>query len=100
MPLFCIIGRDAPGSTEKRERLMEKHLVHLKTLNKEKRLIVAGPFFDGQTSDSHYCGTLLIVDFKTLEQARYWFEQDPYYQQGVYKTLEIFPYIDAMPYCE
>ena len=99
MALFCIIGYDAVGSAEKREIHKETHIKYLQKLNQEKRLLTVGPFFSGNTTDSPATGSLYIVDFDTLEEARTWFEQDAYYQSGIYKTLDVRPYIDAMPYC-
>ncbi len=99
MPLFCIIGHDAPGATEKRNRLLQAHIQYLSKLKQQNRLMAVGPLFSGKTSESEYSGSMLLVEFDTIEEARAWYEQDDYYLAGVYQTLEVRPYIDAMPFC-
>lgn len=101
MSLFVIIGRDEEKSAEKRETHLDAHLQALQKLNREKRLFSAGPIYksDSSTDDADICGSILIVDFETLTDAKAWFEAEAYYTAGIYKEYEIKPYLDAMPYC-
>ncbi len=98
MSLFCIIGRDADGSAEKRDIYMDDHVKHLTMLNQQKKLFAAGPLMISAEENSPACGSLLIVDFENIEAVKQWFYKDPYYTSGVYKTTEVIPYIDAMSF--
>ena len=102
MSLFVIIARDTENSTAKRAEHLEAHLEALRALNREKKLFAAGPIYQGEASndDADMCGSILIVDFDTLANAKAWFESDAYYTAGIYQNYEINPYLDAMPYCE
>ncbi len=101
MSLFCIIAKDVKDSAKKRQIHLDAHLEALQKLNREKRLFSAGPIYKGETSTNNadMCGSLLIVDFESLADAKAWFESEAYQQAGVYQSFEMKPYLDAMPYC-
>lgn len=99
MSLFCIIGYDAAGSIVKRAQLLEKHLEYLRSLNQKGELFAAGPLGSAETSDFVACGSMLVVNFDNLKAVENWFAHEPYNQAGVYKTIQIYPYKDALPFC-
>jgi len=96
MSLFCIIGHDAAGSAKKRELHLNEHLECLRVLKQEGRLFAAGPLMNSTDNDAVACGSLLIIEFKSLIDARAWFENEVYYRSGVYDTFQIKPYLDII----
>jgi len=66
--------------------------------DQQKKLFAAGPLMISEKENSPACGSLLIVDFENIETVKQWFFKDPYYMSGVYKTVDVIPYIDAMPF--
>jgi uncharacterized protein YciI len=100
MPLFCIIGFDAEGSAEKREKFVDPHLDALKKMNRAGKLFSAGPLMSSTNDNAEYCGSLLIIEAKDQKEAEAWFYQEPYYMAGVYAEVTIKPYIDAMSFCQ
>lgn len=99
MSLFCIIGYDASGSTVKREQLREEHLQYLRALNQKGDLFAAGPLMSTEKPDAIMCGSMLVVNFDTQKAVETWIAQEPYNQAGVYQTIQIHPYKDAMAFC-
>jgi len=96
MSLFCIIGIDAQQSDVKREQLREAHMEYLRLLKKADKLFSAGPLV--RVENKCYCGTVLIVEFDNQAEVEDWFAKEPFNRAGVYKKVDIYPYIDAMPY--
>lgn len=100
MPLFCIIGFDAKDSKLKREEFLEPHLEALKKMNLAGRLFAAGPLMTSTDEGAQYCGSMLIIEFDSQEQAEAWFQQEPFNLAGVYKDVTIKPYLDALHLCQ
>ena len=67
MPLFVILGHDGPRGAERRPEVRPRHLEHLRPLDREGRVLVAGPLFadDGKTPR----GSLIVLDGEHLA---YW----------------------------
>ncbi|MBS0350349.1 MAG: hypothetical protein JSR33_04020 [Proteobacteria bacterium] len=99
MSLFCIIGYDSADSTVKRDQLLEEHLQYLRVLNQKGCLLAAGPLMSTEKSDAIACGSMLVVDFDSQKSLENWFAHEPYNQAGVYKTIQIHPYRNALPFC-
>ncbi len=98
--LYAIIGRDAPGTLDQRLAVRPAHLERLKALLDEGRLILAGPLPAIDSPDpgpAGFQGSLVVVEFPTLEEARAWAEADPYVAAGVYATVEVYPFRKALP---
>ncbi|MCC2624435.1 MAG: hypothetical protein K0R14_308 [Burkholderiales bacterium] len=100
MSLFCIIAFDGPHSTPKREQHLEAHISNLKKLKQAGKLLAAGPLLKSEDEASPEQGSMLIVDFENQQQAEAWYKNDAYYLAGVYASLQVIPYLDAMPYLE
>ncbi len=100
MSLFCIIAFDAADSAIKREQHLDSHIDNLKKLKQAGKLLAAGPLLKSETKDSPEVGSMLLVDFETQQQAEEWYKKDAYYLAGVYASLQVIPYLDAMPYLE
>ncbi len=96
MSLFCIIGFNDKDTTQLREKYGALHIEHLSKLKKDGKLIAAGPLMNSESDKASASGSLLIVDFASKIEAETWFKKDSYYLNGVYESLKVIPYIDAM----
>lgn len=94
MPLFVVIGRDAPGTGEKRAATREAHLANARPLAAAGRTRFAGPLRD---SAGQPCGSVLVLEFGSLGEARSFAESDPYWTEGVFGTLEVFETVQVFP---
>lgn len=98
--LYAILGRDRPGSLEARLAARPAHLARLQALLAEGRLILAGPLpaIDApDPGDAGFQGSLLVVEFESLDAARAWADADPYVAAGVYAAVEVFPFKRVLP---
>ena len=96
MSLFAIIGHDVAGSSAQRQLTRAEHIERLQVLNREQRLVIAGPtpIEHGKTEMS---GSLIIADFVSLTAAQEWASTEPYLRDGVYSHVDIKPFVQALP---
>lgn len=87
---FVIIGHDGAEGEAKRKVHRAAHLANLERLEKQGRVILAGPLTDK-------AGSLLVLEFDTLEEAQEFARQDPYTVHGVFERLEIHPFMQVFP---
>ena len=98
--LYAILGRDAPNSLEQRLAVRPAHLARLNALLNEGRLILAGPLPAIDSPDpgpAGFQGSLVVVEFPTLEEAKAWAQADPYIAAGVYAAVEVYPFRKVLP---
>lgn len=98
--LYVLIGTDVPDSLERRRAARPAHLARLKALVEEGRLFAAGPTPAIDSPDpgpAGYSGSIVIIDFPSLEEARAWADADPYVAAGVYASVEVRPYVKVLP---
>lgn len=98
--LYAIFGRDAPNSLEHRLSARPAHLDRLNTLLAEGRLILAGPLPTIDSADpgpAGFQGSLMVVEFPTLEDAQAWAHADPYVAAGVFTAVEVYPFRKVLP---
>ena len=88
--LFVIIGHDARNGQEKRIHHRPAHLAHLGELNKQGRIVLAGPFTDG-------AGSLIVVAADSLEETWELVSRDPYVINGVFESVEVRPFKQVLP---
>jgi uncharacterized protein YciI len=97
---YMIVGEDHPNSLENRGSAREAHLARLTKLTEEGRLLVAGPLPAVDAEDpgaAGFTGSLVVVDFPSLDEARAWADQDPYVAGGVYKNVTVKPFKRVLP---
>ena len=94
MPLFVVIGRDVAGSGEKRAAVRDRHLASARPLTDAGRIRFAGPLRDEAGGP---CGSVLVLEFDSLGEARAFAESDPYWTEGVFDSLEVFETIQVFP---
>lgn len=91
--LVCFHLVDAPGMTDKRAEIRPKHKDYLAT--KKDDMFCAGPLIadDGETA----IGSLLVIDFPSIEAARAWISEEPFTKEGVYDMAKITIYNNLWP---
>jgi len=87
---FVIIGYDGPDGEAKRKVHRAVHLLNLEQLDKQRRVILAGPLADKT-------GSLLVLEFDSREDAEEFARQDPYTIHGVFERVEIHPFTQVFP---
>ncbi|MBF0182058.1 MAG: YciI family protein [Magnetococcales bacterium] len=93
---FAMIGEDHPDSLAKRLAVRPAHLERLERLQKNNRLLLAGPFpHEGETPG--FSGSLIVADFESLEACQAWANADPYFTSGVYAKVTIKPFKKVFP---
>jgi uncharacterized protein len=90
MPLFVIIGHDAPDGPTKRPDVRPRHLAHLRPLSEAGRVKLAGPFTDKT-------GSLIVVEATDLGEVWSLVAKDPYVTEGVFNTVEVKPFTQVFP---
>ncbi|MEP6606807.1 MAG: YciI family protein [Nitrosospira sp.] len=98
--LYAISGEDIPESLERRLAARTAHLDRINILQKEGRLILAGPYPAIDSPDpgpEGFSGSLIVAEFESLEAARTWAETDPYVTSGVFAKLTVKPFKKVMP---
>jgi uncharacterized protein YciI len=86
---YFIYAEDVENSNDLRAKARPAHVERLKKLQEENRLLLAGPFpaIDSEEpGDAGMTGSTIIAKFNSLEEAKEWANNDPYWQGGVYKT--------------
>ncbi|MGB5256817.1 MAG: YciI family protein [Woeseiaceae bacterium] len=97
---YAIISEDHEDSLGKRKSARADHLARLASLRDEGRLLIAGPHPAVDSPDpgpAGFTGSLIIVDFPSLEEARDWADSDPYVLAGVYRKVTVKPFNRVLP---
>lgn len=97
---YAIISDDHEGSLGRRLGARADHLARLQALREEGRLLLAGPHPAVDSPDpgpAGFTGSLVIVDFATLEDATDWANADPYVDAGVYRKVTVKPFNRVLP---
>jgi uncharacterized protein YciI len=87
---FVIIGYDSSQGEAKRKLHRAAHLASLEPLDKQGRVVLAGPLTDKT-------GSLLVLEFETREQVEAFVRHDPYTVHGVFDRVEIHPFLQVFP---
>lgn len=97
---YAIISEDVEESLPLRASARDAHLARLKDLAAEGRLLIAGPNPAIDTEDpgpAGFSGSLVVVDFPSLEDAEAWADDDPYVAAGVYRQVTVKPFKLVLP---
>ncbi len=97
---YAIISEDVENSLEKRKAARPAHLERISKLVDEGRVLVAGPHpaIDAEDpGEAGFTGSLVIVDFPSLEEAKAWADTDPYVDAGVYASVTVKPFKRVLP---
>jgi len=88
--LFVIIGHDSRDAKEKRPVHRPAHLAHLAPLDRDGRVVLAGPFTDG-------AGSLIVVEAASAAEVWDLVARDPYVVNGVFESVEVRPFVQVFP---
>ncbi len=98
--LYSIVGIDVENSLQARLAARPEHVERLKALVSQGRLIVAGPnpaIDSSDPGDAGFTGSIIIAEFDSLQDAQDWADADPYILGGVYDSVEVKPFNQALP---
>jgi hypothetical protein len=98
--LYAIVGQDVPASLERRLAARPAHLERLQALQRDGRLVLAGPFpaIDGNDPGAAgFTGSLIVAEFDSLADAQTWADADPYVAAGVYAGVTVKPFKKVLP---
>lgn len=98
--LYCIVATDIPNSIPKRHAARQRHVEHLNTLIADGRLVIAGPhpaIDSPEPGPAGMCGSLIVAEFNSLEDAKNWAAHDPYSLEGVFERVEVRPFLQVFP---
>jgi len=97
---YAIITEDHDDSLSMRMAARPDHVARLKALCEEDRLLIAGPhpsIDSPDPGDAGFSGSLVVVDFNSLSQAKKWAQADPYVAAGVVKNVVVKPFNRVLP---
>jgi len=97
---YAIISEDVEDSLELRAKMRAAHLDRLNGLVNEGRVLLAGPHPAIDSEDpgpAGFSGSLVVVDFPSLEDAKIWANEDPYNTAGVYANVIVKPFKRVLP---
>lgn len=97
---YIVLARDNPGTLAQRLAARPAHLARLQELLGQGRLKLAGPMPAVDSEDpgeAGFSGSLLVVEFPSMADARRWADADPYIAAGVYRSVEILPFKPVLP---
>ncbi len=98
--LYSIVGTDVENSLQARLAARPEHVERLKALVSQGKLIVAGPnpaIDSSDPGDAGFTGSIIIAEFDSLQDAQDWADADPYILGGVYDSVEVKPFNQALP---
>lgn len=95
MPLFVMIGWDGPDGAKRRDRHREQHVSHIHALDREGRIAFAGPIRNDSNDQS--VGAVIVLEAKSLEEARATVDRDPYVSGDVFESVTLSPFKQVIP---
>jgi len=90
---FVISCKDKPEHLSVRMDNRADHVAYLKTHT--DKIVAAGPTL-GEAPDQ-MTGSVLIMEFDTLQEAEFWAENDPYAKAGLFSSVTITPWKKVFP---
>lgn len=97
---YAVISEDVENSLPLRTGARDAHLARIQALVDEGRVLVAGPHPAIDAEDpgpAGFTGSLVIVNFPSLEEAEAWAASDPYVDAGVYAKVAVKPFKHVLP---
>ena len=89
--VWLVLCRDIPNSAHLRRRHLAQHLAYIESVM--DRVSVAGPLSANLAGS--FSGSCFIYRASDLEDAEALLHNDPYYQAGLYETVEIHAFRPA-----
>lgn len=80
--MYAVICKDKPGHLDLRVSTRAAHLAYIAATGV---VSLAGPFLRA----GEMCGSLIVLEVETLEEARSWADGDPYGKAGLFSSVEV-----------
>jgi uncharacterized protein YciI len=83
------------ATMQKRLKNRAEHIVRVQELQKQGRLLVAGPNPAIDSEDpgpAGFSGSIIIAEFDSLQDAESWVQDDPFVRAGVYDKITVKPF--------
>jgi uncharacterized protein YciI len=90
-----MIGWDGPNGAAQRDRCRERHVEHIRALERDGHVRYAGPIRN--EADDRSIGAVIVVEAADLRQARAMIDSDPYVTGGVFESLTVSPFKQVIP---
>lgn len=98
MALYVIYCTDHDNVLEQRLAARPEHIARLEALDAKGKLILAGPMpKNANNIQDGFYGSTLVVDFDSREALDQWLAEEPYLKAGVYRHIDVKPFIQAFP---
>ena len=100
MMWYAVISEDQKDTLDKRLAARPAHVERLTALRDEGRLLIAGPHPAIDSPDpgpAGFTGSLVVVEFDSLQEAKAWADEDPYVAAGVYAKVTVKPFNLVLP---
>ncbi len=97
---YAIISEDHKNSLDKRMSVRSEHIIRLKKLIEDGRLLIGGPnpaIDSSEPGPAGFTGSIIIADFDSLEEAKSWAQEDPYVKANVTKKYSVKPFNLVLP---
>jgi uncharacterized protein YciI len=97
---YAIIAEDRDDSLEARLNARPDHVERLRQLQRQGRLLIAGPHPAIDAEDpgpAGFSGSLIVAEFPDLDSAKTWADEDPYIKAGVYARVTVKPFLKVLP---
>lgn len=92
--LFAIICTDKPDGADIRAKTRPEHLAYLNAHS--THIYCAGPTLSDDDTGAMN-GSVLLMDFADLTQARAFAENDPYAKAGLFENVAVRPWKKVFP---
>ena len=89
--LYVLICQDKPDSSELRQSVRPKHLEYLGS----QEVRFAGPMFSDNQSEM--IGSIVFIAAESLAEAKSIADNDPYYLAGLFESVTVRPFKQAIP---
>jgi uncharacterized protein YciI len=97
---YAVISEDHEGTLDKRIAARPDHVARLTAMLDDGRLLIAGPHPAVDSADpgpAGFTGSLVVVEFDSLDDAKAWADEDPYIAAGVYRKVTVKPFNLVLP---
>jgi uncharacterized protein len=87
---FIVTGHDGTdeGALERRLAVRDEHMKLVETMKKEGRYLYAAALLG---KEEKMIGSVLIVDFPSMNELEQWLNIEPYVKGNVWKQIDIKP---------
>lgn len=90
MSYFVLWAEDCPNSLELRQKLRPAHRARLRRHSHPVVCHSGGPWLDNR---GEMAGSVLFIEAESIEHVQAYIAEDPYVQNGLYRKVEIHPFV-------